>query len=635
MLDDVVQMRKSQSWILVCILLLTAGCLLVYLNGALHNRFVHGDDDRLIVQNHLIKEVSWNNVKKMFTTFDVEFYPIPLTHLTFAIEHHFWRLDPRPYHINNLILHIADTILVFFLLLALARRLIPSFVGGLLFAVHPLHVESVAWVSERKDVLVALFFFLCLLFYLKYLRGKGRRWYFISFSMFVLALLSKPIAVVLPAVLFLFDWFEGRRVTRRTILEKTPHFVLAIVISAVTLYYQLFFGVREAKVFKPFENVLTMCRAFIFYLQKTVWPSRLAFTHFFSKPITVSNPEYLISVLLSLLVVTAVIISLRRTRKVLFGFLFFLFSIGPVLQWIPVGNYPVSERYMYIPSFGLFYLAGIGFDKVWLYLRRLGKRQVAIALWGSLAVAVSLYSLVALRAVSYWGDAVALWKQAVRIHPESSRNWVNLAMARYRVGGYRRQVIDDLRRAVELDPENVIALADLGAMLYEDGFAQEAIPYLERAVKLDKGDELDAVGCLGRAYLDAGRVEEAIEYLKRSLEITFSTISMPPAASRRRRANAELNLGEAYREIGSYEKAIEHLHRAMEDPDIAVRAKLALARTFERMGRLEEALSEFEKVRKEYRGSAFALKAAQEIERLRKKITENSSSHAAPPASGD
>ncbi|MBP7496707.1 MAG: glycosyltransferase family 39 protein, partial [Bacteroidales bacterium] len=212
------QIKLKQRLLIGAIILYT----FLLFSKTLTNDFVNWDDPFYLQQNMLIQDLSWNNIVKIFKTPVIGMYN-PLTFITFAIEHHFWKFDPHPYHFFNLLFHLINVWLVFIFICRLTKNINAAAIVALLFAIHPLHVGAVAWVSQRKTVLFAIFYFLALIEYLKFIESdKKTKKYILIILYFILSLLSKPSAVSLPLILLLIDYYIGRKYTLKTLIEKIP-----------------------------------------------------------------------------------------------------------------------------------------------------------------------------------------------------------------------------------------------------------------------------------------------------------------------------------------------------------------------------------------------------------------------------
>ena len=227
-------MSLAYKVLLAVVLILT---LIVFSNSFKNNFLVNWDDDGYILNNPTIQHLDKGSIHEIFTSFHMGNYH-PLTTLTYALEYKFFKLDPLPYHWLNLIFHLCNVVLVFLFIKLLSKKNLAAVITAVLFAVHPMHVESVAWISELKDVLYTFFFLLSLLFYMQFAKKKNPAVYILSLLMFVLSLLSKSAAVVLPVLLFLIDYFQSHKQNVKSVLLKVPFFILALIFGIIALKSQ-------------------------------------------------------------------------------------------------------------------------------------------------------------------------------------------------------------------------------------------------------------------------------------------------------------------------------------------------------------------------------------------------------------
>ncbi|MDH4197222.1 MAG: hypothetical protein OEW05_07445, partial [Candidatus Aminicenantes bacterium] len=333
---------ESGRWnglILALILVLTAAVF----SNSLRNEFIDElDDDIYIVNNTAVKDLSAAGLKTILTTFVAGNYH-PLTMLSYAVEYRLFGLDPHAYHRTNRLLHGLNTALVFALVWSLWRRRAAAVLAALLFAVHPLRVESVSWISERKDVLYAFFFLAALLAYVSYMKDRTKRGRLAgAFVLFLLSLLSKPMAVTFPVVLLLIDVYLQRKLDRRAWLEKVPFFILAVVFGALTLTTQDPGSTLQemAGRYGFFERLFFPFYALAFYLAKLFVPTGLSAYHYYPELVGGRLPWEYYAAPLALLMVGLLVIRARGRlrRELIFGSLFFLVTISVTLQIIPAGR---------------------------------------------------------------------------------------------------------------------------------------------------------------------------------------------------------------------------------------------------------------------------------------------------------
>ncbi len=492
---------------------------------SLENGFVNWDDHLYVSQNPAIRSLAPARIGEMFSSFSVGNYQ-PLTILSYALDYHFSGSDPFGYHATQLVLHLVNCLFVFWLVFLIGGRVPVACLTALLFGVHPLHVESVAWVSARKDVLYALFFLGALICYCYYLRGpRARRFYYGALVLFLFSLLSKAMAITLPLVLLLFDSYLGRKDRKLLFADKVPFFVLSVLFGGIGFFAQYAAGaVRQQELFSFADKILVAPFAVAFYLFKTAWPLGLSALYpYFVMP---GDPSVLLP-LVALCVAAlgvAVFVLRRPSRVVVFSSLFFLLTLLPVLQLVPLGHIIVAERYMYIPCLGIFYGLSEGFRR--LDAKRSGRAgkvgKAVLALF--LAGVVGALGILTWTRCRVWRDSGTLWEDVLVRYPRSSVALNNLG-AFYAGSGRHEEAIVLFRRSLEIDPRYAGAednLAEsyvrLGILYHGAGRNEEAARSFERAIEADPRRAV-AYNNLGSLAAMAGRREEAIALFRKALAI--------------------------------------------------------------------------------------------------------------------
>jgi protein O-mannosyl-transferase len=344
---------------LACILLLTA---IIYYKSVSFE-FINWDDDRNVYENPDIRSLSTQNIQKIFSSAYLKMYQ-PITTLSYAVEFKIKGANPHIYHIHNLLLHLLNCLLVFIFVFLLFRHTIFAALVAFLFALHPMHVESVVWITERKDVLYSFFYLLSLIAYIRYLRkGKSIRWLLLSLLFFLISLCSKSAAITLPVVLFLIDFKEKRPINLKTLPDKIPYLLLSILFGIISILSQQVLDPTNeiTRQFHFYERFILGSYAFFFYLFNSIVPVGLSALHPFPvKTATFLPIPYFICFLGFLIFTASLLWALikkkfkdEKVMNVLFGLLFFFVTIGLVI-FIPVGSALTAERYTYIPYLGLF-----------------------------------------------------------------------------------------------------------------------------------------------------------------------------------------------------------------------------------------------------------------------------------------
>ncbi|MDP8234844.1 MAG: hypothetical protein P9M08_00520 [Candidatus Erginobacter occultus] len=461
------------------LLILIAGTAVFF--PALDFDFVNWDDPSQILNNPLVRDLSPAGLTRIFTSRVVRQYH-PLVTLSFALEYRLFRDNPIPYHLHNLFLHLLNGGLLFALAYRLSgRRLLPAFLAGLFFTVHPLQSGAVVWISGRKDLLSAAFFLSSLLAYQKHLEEKSRGPLILSLVLGGLALLAKATTAVLPLVLLLADWRAGRKLSPRLLLEKLPLFLAAGVIAALSLFWQLApeAGIRGHYGWE-FGNILRAGKTIFFYLKAALFPLSLSPLYPAAAGLPAGSGPLAGAILLALVPLAFFTDIFRgeggRTR--LFGALFFLLCLLPVSRLVPFGGTEeVALRFMYLPLAGLALFAGGGLD-AWFPRERFRTATIVAAL----AAAVFFGGLTR-QVIGFWRDGEAFWSGVIEGYPEFD-------LAHHQLGSYyfsRRDypaAITRTERAIELNPEIAYSYVIKGLAHRELGETGEARQSLSDARRI-------------------------------------------------------------------------------------------------------------------------------------------------------
>ncbi|MBF0103846.1 MAG: tetratricopeptide repeat protein [Deltaproteobacteria bacterium] len=494
--------NKILIWLFVLFVATSAAYL-----PAINNDFTNWDDPTYVTANPLIQSLSLKNMRDCFTGFVMGNYH-PLTTLSLALDYRIGGLNPRQYHLTNLILHLLNTGLVFFLIFLLFNRnLNIVVVVSLLFGLHTIHVESVAWVTERKDVLYALFYLLSLIFYVQYLAGRRFLFFCLSLACFTLSLLSKGQAVTLAAVLFLIDYhWNGSSLSRRRVCKKIPFVVIAIFFGVVSLMGSRSSGaISVTNQNNFFEQVAFACFGLWGYFIKLLLPLNLS--AFYPYPDRV-NGHIPWLFWCSLWVLPALAATLVLTRKrapqIFFGLVFFLINIALMLQIFPVGNVIMADRFAYIPSIGFFIVAASGLET--LALRGLRHRYVSRVLFVAYLLMLAVLTF---HRCDIWKDSLTLWDDTINKHPNSFFvfNLRGLAKA---IEKDFRGAIKDYDRAIELNPGVLETYYNRGNARLKAGDDAGAISDFETVLKL-KPDYSDAAVNMAYVLMRQRRYNEAIK----------------------------------------------------------------------------------------------------------------------------
>ena len=526
--------------------ILVLGVLVVvcYLPAMLWGGFVW--DDSILIDAKPVQDVSglwqlWFSPSAI----EGEGHYWPLVYTTFWLEHKLWGFDPTGYHIVNVLLHLANTLLLWHLM----RRLsVPgAWVMAAVFAVHPLHVESVAWIIERKDVLSGLFYLAAVLAWMRFVEQSRRGWYVCSLVLYVAGLLSKSIVVTLPVTLLIWHWWQQGRMTSADLLRLVPFGVVGLVITVGDLS---FYQSREALSldYSLIERALIAARALWFYAGKLLWPSELAVIYPLWD-IRVSDPlawGYLISAVA--LAVALWCFRHQVGRGPLAGALFFVVTLSPMLGFVDYGYMQyafVADRFQY--------LAGLGIMAVVIGAITYGVRRLSDS-WHKgarivVAMVIAVLGMLTWRQASIYRDDETLNRHIIALNPQARDAHLNLGYILYKQGRYE-EALDVTRVAVEQRPDHFIIHANLGMVLNELRRFEEAETHLSRAIAINPNNT-QALYSMATVRFNQQRYDEMLELLQRLIDIDSSD------------ANAYVSMGVALSYLGRSDEALQSFDQAL------------------------------------------------------------------------
>ncbi len=471
--------------------------------------------------------------------------------------------DPGKLRINSILLHCASTILLLLFLLRSTGRRWPSFIVAALFALHPLRVESVVWISERKDTLSTFLFLATLLAYARYSWRRTPSSAVVVFVLFILGLATKPMLITLPFVLLLLDyWPLKRELTPRLLLEKLPLFALLIPSALVTMHAQ-----QEAMARAPLSvRLANAIVSYAAYVGKTLWPRSLAIMY----PLRMQPVA--VDVIVSALVVVAItVIALRYARKapyVTVGWLWFLGTLVPVIGIVQVGVQSMADRYTYIPSIGL------AIAVVWLIAELLhGRAKLEIGI--AITILLVVLTFLSRTQTGYWSDTITLFEHAVAVTPQNPQS-INALGREYLLRNEYDAAQQQFNRAIAVDPKYPEAYNALGSTLSETGDVAGAERNFRKAIELDPRPSY--YRDLAQLLATSGRIDEALAIYEKALKLQRDPEALAEVAAIK---------GDADNAIRFYREAVEERPRA---PDLHNNLAAMLAHK----GRDDEAIKEYE-----------------------------------------
>ena len=525
------KLSKQYFYLGLLALLLTGLCLY----PSLFNGWVNFDDDLYIKNNPLVGLFSWDRVSHIFSTKEVGGNYSPLVILSYVFDYEMSGEDPFAYHRSNYLLHLLNVALVFGFIFLISGREIVAFLTALLFGIHPMHIESVAWVSGRKDVLYVFFFLISLIAYLKYRSGPNKQtgWILLSLTSFMFALLSKSMAMTLPLILLLIDYADGRRDWVKMIREKAFYWLFSLSLGLWAIHTQIVGqGIFPEENYTIFQSLFVAIHNVGIYFIKAFIPFKLAAFHPFPTEIAEGPPVYLYFTVLVVLFAAYFLWRMLRTfPHAVWGLGLFLISLLPILQFVPFGRAIIADRYTYFAYIGLFYAGSWGLDHF------IEKGNLSRLKKSGMIALIALFCLLMMR-ISYqriavWKDGESLWSdvinkyphdyfgyacrglfyvknrqaeaaiadfsQSIRLNPGFPESYINRGLL-YSEGGDYGQAMADYNQATAIDSLNFLAYINRAAIYRKQENFPRAILELGKAIRLNLEASTPDAKALGLSY---------------------------------------------------------------------------------------------------------------------------------------
>jgi tetratricopeptide (TPR) repeat protein len=576
---------------LICVFL--AGATFGVYWQVLRSDFVNFDDPIYVTENEYVNTgFSWENVRWAFTTGKVSYWH-PLTWFSHMLDCELYGLRPGLHHLTNLIIHIANSLLVFLVFRAMTGAVWRSAFVAAVFALHPVNVDSVAWVAERKNVLSTLFWLLTMWAYTGYVRGGGAGRYLVTLLLFVLGLLAKPMLVTLPFVMLVLDYWpfgrldpagegsklkagEQRSQIFRLVWEKVPFFVL----SGVSVYLSLLsvrrLGTTVSTELVPMKLRITQAFvSYVSYVSKIVLPRKLAV--FYPYPEGVAVWQSTGAFLFLVFVTFSLVWVLRRKRYLTVGWLWYVGTLVPVIGLVQAGLWPsTADRWVYVPAIGVFIVAGWGASE---FVGQIRLRRISA--WAAAGVCICTLTAFTWIQLGYWRDGFTLFTRALEVTKDNYIAHLNLGNEYLREKD-NNEAIAHYKRAIELHRDYVEAHYNLGIALGLERRYEEAIEAYHRVLRL-KEKHGRTFFYLATALAKTGHVDEAIIYYEKQLEIDAEDME------------ALSNFGLALVKKGRYEEAIEHYNKALELEPESAGVLTNLGSALGKAGRVEEEIACYRK----------------------------------------
>ena len=541
---------KIEKETIKAIILIAALCAVVYAN-TFRNNFAF-DDNKFIIKNLEIRKFS--NIPSFFTE-DVDGLYRPMRTILYSINYTIWGLNPFGYHLNSLIFHILNTILVFLISNQITKKKGISLIASLLFATHPLHTERVTNMTAGFDQLGIFFFLLALYFYINFSLKHTNKFFYYSLASFVLALLSSEEAATLPLIILLYDISFNK--TNKELFKKNAKiyasFFILLLLYIVLRFFILGIGARVENYLQgsAYITFVAMTKVFAEYILILFMPINLTLSRTISlAKASILEPTVISSILILLAVLAVIIKSYKKSSIVFFSVFWFFITLLPVSNIIPLHTI-MAERYLYLPSVGFCIFIAFLIDKLYgLNIKEVSRKRIKIITTAIVILILLFYSYSTIKRNLEWRDDITLWSKTIETSPLSSFAHDNLGFA-YSQKGMADLAIKEFNRAIELDPNNYQAYTNLGTIYAQKGLYDLAIEQFKKSIEISP-NFANSHNYLALAYKNKGMLDLAINEFNKAIELD-------PNAYK-----AHSNLGVVYAENRDYDLAVKELKKAIE-----------------------------------------------------------------------
>ena len=568
--------KRIENWHITAIIaLVVTVCFMPTLN----NGFVNWDDEVNYTENLHYRGLSLRHLSWMFAgSFDSGLY-MPLTWLTLGLDYILWEMNPAGYHLTNLLLHVLNSLLFFYLILIFLKRFsgtplmndafgiqVCAAVGALFFAIHPLRVESVAWLTERRDVLSGFFYLLTVLAYLRMKdreikRTIRRRWFFLSLFFFICSLLSKPWGITLPVVFLILDIYplglvSGNRERftklRKLSIEKIPYLLLSFISMGLTVIAEKQIVTVQSV---TFHEIVARCMqaayGLCFYLWKTLIPVRLSPIYLIDNPLNPYDFPYLFCALAVLVITVSLILLRHRWPWALTAWICYAVIVSPFLGLFHRGHHIAADRYTYISClpFGVLVAAGMAMLRRSWQNQRIPSAIKLWAVWGWVICFIT-YSMLTVYQIHVWRDSRSLWRHMLKLDPEhyiAHNNMGDILMN----DGRLNDAVTHFAEALRFNPDLWPAHINMGTAYAQQGKVEKAVFHYTESIRINPNAD-EAYFNLGNIFASRDRLELSITYYSMALEIDPGN------------ASVHNNLGIARMRQGQIKKAFEHFYQALQ-----------------------------------------------------------------------
>ncbi len=586
--------EANQNIVLMCLCVVVGVIVLAAHWPAISSNALSFDDEQYLLDNQLVKNPGLKSTERFLTEVlypsTVRGYYQPLAMISLMTDYAIGaRTDNLvPFRVTSLTLHTANTVLIIVLLYQLFGNAWAAAAAGLLFGVHPMTVTSIPWLSERKTVLAAFFALWSLIFYVRFSRGANKKTYVLCILFFILALLSKPTTIPLPIMMLLLDYWPLRRLSKKAVVEKIPFVCIAFVSAIITFLSQR----NTAEIMMPTRHgplyvLYIITHNIVFYLYKFVWPVRLSAYYPFPSPFTIEHPMVLAGVIGTIVLLIAMVISMRWTKALMTGWLIFFLAVFPTLGIIGFQSVIAADRHAYLPMVG-FLLPVAAFLSV-IFSKRDGDIRRRYIIGAAFLVVLYSAEIVGVRRyLVNWRDTVTHYKYMLFLAPGHEVLYNNLAVALADLGR-TDEAIGHYLKSLQLKEDSHKVHNNIGLALQKKDQIDEAIAHYRRAIELTENRRLrrgrkpgfaEAHYNLANALRTKGQFAEAIIHYRRAIELTPND------------ADAYQNLGMALAELKKFDEAVGCYNKVIELKPNNVVAHGQLGLALAAVGKIDDAIKE-------------------------------------------
>ncbi len=503
-------LKKYQALLLVILCYITVFAFY----PSIKSGFTCVDDSAMVTVNPYITDLSIENIKKAFTSYYFKLYH-PIVTLSYMLEYHFFQKDPYIYHLDNLILHVFNALIVFFILKKITKSIAIAYITALLFAIHPTRVETVFWISSRKDTLCSFFYLLSIFLYIKNYDSKYFKTFLaLSLFSFILSCMSKPMAVTLPVILILIDYFYNKFNIKQC-FKYIPFILISLIFCIITIYGYYDSNQKEmASSYRGVINILDAHYNILFYLKEIFYPTSSFLHPVFYNHFQLPPNKVLYSPALVWLILFSAVYSLKFTKKISFGFIFFIIVLLPSSGIMTTGMSPVTDRYIYLAYIGLFYLFA---EFIFFIYKKLHVRQAFIVLF-LISLTIALFYLTFNRSI-LWTDNNKLIINTIKKYPDIASHAYLVLGSNYKEDKEYDKALECYKKSYAIDKTTTYIYFNLGHIYQLLGDNEKALKYYNIVRNIASTDYIAMINNVAIMKKENNSIDEAINIIEKGLKV--------------------------------------------------------------------------------------------------------------------